>query len=147
MSQQDEPNRISIQLDNDPKSSDLQQVREGLNAYNVLHVDPDQHQLLAVYLRDSEDQICGGLTGGTYWGWLHIDILWLREDLRGQGYGQRLMAIAEAEGVRRGCRHAMVDTHDFQAPDFYRKLGYVEWGVLEDLPAGHQRIFFRKELV
>jgi hypothetical protein len=34
----------------------------------------------------------------------------------------------------------------FQAPDFYRKLGYEEFGRLDDFPPGHSRLFFRKNL-
>jgi hypothetical protein len=55
------------------------------------------------------------------------------------------MARAEEEAIRRGCCHAYLDTFDFQAPGFYRKLGYSEWGVLEDFPPGHQRIFLKKD--
>jgi hypothetical protein len=57
-----------------------------------------------------------------------------------------MMAQAEAEAIRRGCRHAHVDTIDFQAPDFYLKLGYTVWGVLDDIPPGHRRIFLKKDL-
>ncbi|MCA9909224.1 MAG: GNAT family N-acetyltransferase, partial [Anaerolineae bacterium] len=51
-----------------------------------------------------------------------------------------------AEALRRGCNYAHVDTLDFQAPDFYRQLGYTVWGQLDDLPPGHTRYFMRKTL-
>jgi hypothetical protein len=62
--------------------------------------------------------------------------------------GVRGQADADGGGRSRAARlhHAMVDTFDFQAPGFYQKLGYVEWGVLEDFPGGHRRIYFRKDL-
>lgn len=81
-----------------------------------------------------------------YGSWLHIDILWIREDAHHLGYGKWMVVEAEAAGIRRGCKHAQVDTHDFQAHEFYRKLGFKVWGVLDDLPPGYQRIFFRKDL-
>jgi ribosomal protein S18 acetylase RimI-like enzyme len=34
------------------------------------------------------------------------------------------MAAAESEAVRRGCRQLLLTTFSFQAPDFYRKLGF-----------------------
>jgi hypothetical protein len=34
----------------------------------------------------------------------------------------------------------------FQAPDFYRKLGYQEYAVLERFPAPHRRHYFMKDL-
>jgi hypothetical protein len=35
----------------------------------------------------------------------------------------------------------------FQALQFYQKLGYTMFGVLDDLPEGSQRIFLKKDLV
>ncbi|MGF6648257.1 hypothetical protein P3T17_006420 [Paraburkholderia sp. GAS82] len=36
----------------------------------------------------------------------------------------------------------IVDTFSFQAPDFYRKLGYSEWGRLTEMAGVHERYFF-----
>jgi len=56
-----------------------------------------------------------------------------------------LQAI-ETEGRARGCRWAEVSTFDFQAPDFYRKAGYEQYGVKRDYPPGHANYLFRKNL-
>ncbi len=56
------------------------------------------------------------------------------------------MDAAEREAVARGCRQAVVDTHSFQAPDFYSRLGYVRCGLAEDWPLGYQQIYFQKRL-
>ena len=37
-------------------------------------------------------------------------------------------------------------THSFQAPDFYKKQGYQEFGRLADFPPGHSLIWFSKTL-
>ena len=66
---------------------------------------------------------------------------------RGQGLGTRLLALAEEEGIKRGCISAFLDSLSFQAPDFYLKRGYEIWGELKDLPVGHRRIFLQKKLV
>ncbi len=54
--------------------------------------------------------------------------------------------MAEQEALARGCRNVLVDTMSFQAPGFYRRLGYEEFGVLEGFPGPHSRHFFRKSL-
>jgi GNAT superfamily N-acetyltransferase len=59
---------------------------------------------------------------------------------------RRLMAVAEEEAVRRGCRNAWLDTHEFQAPGFYEKLGYAVFGKLADYPPGFARIFLTEHL-
>jgi len=82
----------------------------------------------------------------TYWDWLYVDLMWVWEDLRGQGFGQRLLSLAEEKARERGARHAYLDTFSFQAPCFYQNFGYQEFGRLEDFPAGHTRYFLTKEL-
>ena len=68
------------------------------------------------------------------------------EVLRGRGIGTRLMILAEQEARRRGCRGVAVDAFDCQAAEFYRKLGYTEFGALADCPPGHRQIDFSKLL-
>jgi hypothetical protein len=45
----------------------------------------------------------------------------------------------------RGCHSARLDTFSFQAPEFYRRMGYEVFGVL-DYPPDHKRIFLKKQL-
>jgi GNAT superfamily N-acetyltransferase len=88
----------------------------------------------------------GGVLGEVYWGWFYLDLLWVKEELRGRGYGHRLLEIAEDEARKRGAKHVYLDTFSFQAPDFYERHGYQVFGELEDFPTGHQRYFLRKDL-
>ena len=89
----------------------------------------------------------GGLTGHVWGSWLHVQFLWIADALRGQRHGTRLMDAAEQFAIERGATAATLETHSFSAPDFYRKRGYVEFGRLDDYPAGHAKLFMRKSLV
>jgi GNAT superfamily N-acetyltransferase len=89
---------------------------------------------LNLLLRDANGTVRGGLLGESGWGWLHIHILWVAEAERRRGYGGELLARAEAEARRRGCHGVHLDTHEYQAPDFYRRRGYEVFGVLNDYP-------------
>jgi len=86
------------------------------------------------------------LIGETYYGWLYINLLFIREELRGQGYGHRLLTLAEEEALKRGAGNAYLDTFSFQAPDFYQQHGYQVFGTLQDFPPGCQRYFLQKKL-
>jgi len=101
---------------------------------------------LSVVLRDDAGSIVGGLTGSTNWGWLHVDLLAVSEDVRGAGAGSALLAAAEDIARERGCGYSYLDTFSFQALGFYEKHDYEIFGVLDDFPTGAQRYFLRKKL-
>ena len=136
-----------LTIEDEPAESDKEVVARGLEAFNLLHAPEDNHQELAVFVRDAETgEIAGGLTGMTFWDWLCIDLLWLRDDVRSHGYGHQLLTTAEDQARRRGCKHAFVDTLSFQAPDFYQRHGYRIYGQLNNLPPGHTRYYLTKKL-
>jgi ribosomal protein S18 acetylase RimI-like enzyme len=56
------------------------------------------------------------------------------------------MDAAEAFAVERGAFAATLETHGFQAPNFYTKRGYGVFGRLDDYPPGHAKLFPRKRL-
>jgi GNAT superfamily N-acetyltransferase len=127
-------------------SADIQVLIKGLSDYNAAHAGGDTPCYLLVTVRDDDGKVTGGLLGAIYLGWLSIQVVWLDEALRGQGYGQRLMALAEAEAVRRGCPRVFVETLSFQALPFYEKCGYTVFSRLADFPPGGARYALTKQL-
>jgi GNAT superfamily N-acetyltransferase len=118
----------------------------GLTAFNQQQAGDDHGENLCYVLKDTDGEIVGGVIGATYWDWLYINLMWISEDLRGRGYGKELLLLAEEKARQRGAKHAYLDTFSFQAPGFYKKLGYEVFGVLQDFPHGHQRYFLKKNL-
>ena len=135
-----------LSLESNPDPGDVEAIRAGLRAHNVARTGADDARPLVIILRDEAGTVVGGLTGTTFWGWLAIERLWIDEAARGRGYGARMVRMAEVEAVARGCRQVLLDTMSFQAPEFYRKLGYEEFGVLEGFAGQHSRHYFRKTL-
>ena len=137
----------SIVVDDRPAPADVAVVRDGLAAYNRARTDEDDtFTPLTLFVRDASGAVAGGLLGGTYWGWLYVEILWLAEPARGRDLGSQLLEAAERIARQRGCHAAHLDTMSFQARGFYEKHGYTVYGVLDDLPRGHQRYFLKKDL-
>ena len=95
-------------------------------------------------LKDEAGTIIGGLTGYALYEWMFVQYLSVAESARGTGLGQALVERAESWGREQGLGGMWLETFDFQAPDFYRKLGFVEFGAIEDHPTGSRRIFFHK---
>ncbi len=129
-----------------PSDAAWEAIGGGIRDFNIEQAGPDQGKQLCILMYDAAGAIVGGLIGATYWEWLHVDLLWVRQDLRGCGHGSRLLAEAEEEARRRGARNAYLDTFTFQAPGFYERHGYRVFGELEGFPAGHRRYFMSKPL-
>jgi len=137
---------IQITEDEFPELDDIAAIQRGLHAFNQEMGGPYDRDPVTVLARDAAGAVRGGLLGLTYWNWLFIDWLWLARDMRGQGLGSRLLARGEDAARARGVTHAYTDTFDFQAPGFWLRHGYEEFGRLDGMPPGHARIWFRKTL-
>ena len=129
-----------------PSENEIAFVREALDRFNKHTVGDDCHSPLNIVEYDGDGNVIGGISGGTYWGWLYIDILWVDESHRKHGIGTRLLHEAESEAIHRGCHHVHVDTMSWQAPDFYKKHGYTVIGILPDIPSGNQKYLLIKAL-
>lgn len=117
-----------------------------INSYNSQQAGDDNAQQLSFVLQSPDGKVVGGVIGVVYWDWFSLELMWMEEQYRGQGYGHRLLTLAEEEAQKRGARHVHLDTFSFQAPGFYEKHGYEVFGELQDFPAGHQRFYMRKDL-
>jgi len=80
-------------------------IGDGLNAFNDATVGYADRVTLHVLVSDPDSgKIVGGITGRTSLGLMFIDLVYLPEILRGRDIGARMMALAEEEARRRGCR-------------------------------------------
>jgi ribosomal protein S18 acetylase RimI-like enzyme len=130
----------------DPSGELGGEVLSQLRHYNRGHAGDPQREPLMLAAHRADGTLAAGLVGEFGWRWLHVDLLWVAEDQRGQGLGSKLLALAEDEARRRACVGIYLDSFDFQAPGFYRKLGYDVFGVLEDYPPGSRQTYFSKRL-
>ena len=129
-----------------PGPKDVSFLEDRINEFNIAATGFDDGELLSIFVRDEKGEITAGIYGWTWGGACEIRSLWVHENLRGQGIGRDLLARAEAEALRRGCRQIVLDTHSFQAPDFYQKYGYRVIGIHDDYPRGHQIYYLEKKL-
>jgi len=129
-----------------PEESAWGIIGQNLHNYNIHQAGDNNFQRLCFIVQAADKSIVGGVLGEIHWDWLYIDLMWVSEELRGCGHGQRLLEAIEDEARRRGAKNAYLDTFSFQAPDFYKKQDYKVFGELKNFPAGHQRYFLTKQL-
>jgi GNAT superfamily N-acetyltransferase len=133
-------------MTDDPARSDRDYLDERIYEYNIAATEITDGRLMFFTVRDEQETIIAGLSGWTWGGCMEIEYLWVREEWRGEGFGTRLLAAAEAEGIARGCTQAVLNTHSFQAPEFYKKYGYEVYGAVDDYPRGFSHFHLKKRL-
>ena len=94
---------------------------------------PDENGKLAFALIEN-GKIIGGITGKMNFNRCHVSGLGIESASRSGGYGALLMEKIEDAATQRGATIMTVSTQDFQARDFYERLGYTVFGELEDCP-------------
>jgi len=122
-------------------------LEPGLDEINMAATDVDEERTFSVGIDEPDGTLIGGLTGWI-WGYTSgISMVWIRTSSRGDGWGARLLASAEQEVRRQGCRRIFVSSFNFQAPDFYRRHGYEEIARVPGLLAdGVEDVWFVKHL-
>ena len=135
-----------IDYEESPEDSAWGIIGQGLGSYNKKHAGEEKFQRLCFVLRAPNQEIVGGVLGEFYWDWFHLDLLWVKDEYRGQGYGKSLLETIEDAAKQRGALNIFLDTFSFQAPGFYEKRGYQVFSELQDFPVGHQRYFYTKKL-
>jgi ribosomal protein S18 acetylase RimI-like enzyme len=133
-------------INHHPSAQDLAFLEDQIIAFNCATTGYQDGKMLSVFVRNEKEEIIAGISGFTWGGYCKVEWLWVHADWRRQGYGKELLLAVEAEARARGCRQIVVDTHSFQAPGFYQKLGFEIIGLAQDCPQGHQSIYLQKSL-
>ncbi|MCJ8324665.1 MAG: GNAT family N-acetyltransferase [Rhizobiales bacterium] len=117
---------MQIVFETNPNENDVKTVFNGLVEFNKPVFNDDNLTHIACFCRDDEGKIRGGATGLTVGNIAMIRYLWIADELRGQGIGGQIFETLEAEFKQRGITEIHLDTYSFQAPEFYKKLGFEE---------------------
>ena len=136
---------MHVRLEN-KESHKAQEIGDLIRAYNRSKREEAESEPLNFYVEDEKGNLMAGLVAETFGNWLEIEYLFVKEELRGQGIGSKLLQQAESEAKKRNCRFAFVNTYQFQEPDFYINHGYKEVFTLQDYPYTGQRFYYQKDL-
>lgn len=137
---------LKLTIDNNPSEKDTDVIDNGLTEYNQKKTGFGEPVKRAIYVKDG-DEIKGGIVFVCMKPWAYVKQLWVSEELRGYGYGAKLLATAEDEAREQGSSKVMLDTFSFQAPEFYKKQGYSVISSIDDYPMdGVKRYWLAKEL-
>jgi GNAT superfamily N-acetyltransferase len=141
---------MNIEVTSNPQKEDLKILSEGIKSYNQQHI-PDtvvfeEDTKFAVFAKDDNGKVIGGIRACAYWNYCILELLWLSDKTRGLGVGSKLIDAFEKFAFDKGFNYVRTETVSFQARPFYEKLGYTVYGELPNYPKGHTTYCLYKEL-
>lgn len=142
-------NNNQIFISRECSELESQYIGNQINKYNLstspTKQDPPSESI-NLTIKNERGDVLGGILGRYYRFALYIHVLWISEELRGKGYGSRLLNEIERIAIEKGCKLVHLDTWDFQAPEFYKNHGFEVFGVLDGFPEGTKRYFLKKAI-
>ncbi|WP_225744500.1 GNAT family N-acetyltransferase [Marinilactibacillus sp. Marseille-P9653] len=91
--------------------------------------------------------LVGGIIGNKQYQNIHVAMLAVKDDYRGQSVGSMLLEEIEKRSREMDIIHITLSTKSYQAEGFYKKHGYEVFGTLEDMPIkGVTKFYFHKRL-
>ena len=73
------------------KSQKAQEIKNLIRAYNRSKREEAESEQLNLYVEDEKGNLLAGLIAETFGNWLEIEYLFVKEELRGQGIGSKLL--------------------------------------------------------
>jgi GNAT superfamily N-acetyltransferase len=119
-----------------PPEAVLQAIDAGLESHNSAAAPIGDVRPLAVTAALPPGEIIGGAVGRTWGACCELLQLWVHPDHRKAGTASRLLLEFEKMGAKRGCQTFYLTTLSYQAPEFYRKRGYVALAEISGYPDG-----------
>lgn len=120
-------------------------LHEKVQAYNKPYFEQANFENLSVIIRN-EEKVIGGSAGILRGDWLLIQELWVDENYRRQQLGSEILKTIEEKAQEKGCSHVLLDTFEFQAPEFYKKKGYEEVFVYQEHQITGKHYYLSKKL-
>lgn len=120
-------------------------IDRGLGDFNDTAAPLHLVEHLAVFAREG-GAIIGGAVGRTWGTQCELLQLWVAPEWRRRGVALELVQRFEARALERGCTDAYLYTFSFQAPGFYRALGYAPAHTLRGYPQGIEQYLMTRPL-
>lgn len=120
---------------------------EGKHGTGILFKDADEEGLApsGIFAFSENDELLGGITYHTANDWVFIREGFVWEPYRRRGIYAALMAELEEAARASGFVGLDVWTYEWEAPEVYEALGFVQNGVHRNFPKGNTSIQYIKE--
>ena len=96
------------------------------------------------YHIEEEGELVAGIVAEAVFDTVEVEFLCVKESCRGKGWA--LLQYVEEQAENDGRKRILLNTYSFQAPEFYRSLGYEELLCVDPCFKEYKQYYFCKEL-
>jgi predicted acetyltransferase len=100
-------------------------MSDGFIAYEASHGIDVNYKRLSVVISNEKNIACGVINAYTAFAEIYVDDIWVDSAYRGKGYGRLLLQALEEHFQGQGFNNINLVTSAFQAPEFYKKCGFI----------------------
>lgn len=136
---------IKVNLDENTERID-DFINEAFTDYALVNEVALNFEEYCFIAEDDEGKVIGSITGRAYYNEVHIGDLIIDKEHRRLNLGSKLVKTVEEAYKGKGYDKITLTTFGFQAPDFYKKLGYTLEYVREDKDPKLCKYFYCKSL-
>ena len=122
-------------------------IGANLKEFNESQVGPYEFKPFTIHITNDSEDIIGGLTGDIFDKICLFQLLWVHENERQKGLGTELFKKLEEFARNNGCEIIQLKTAEFQAKQFYEKMGFTVVATLPNSFKGYTGYFMRMNLI
>lgn len=122
---------------------DNETVHRMLQKYNAAYMEEGRD---FSYCIEEDAEILAGIVASSLFDTVEVEYLCVRKECRGKGYGRQLLEKVEEQAKEAGIRRIFLNTYSFQAPEFYKKMGYHQLFEIDPAFKSYSQFYFVKEL-
>lgn len=116
-----------MQIHEQALTSELKQIiYNGFKEHDIsLYGTVGITESISFCIKDIHDNVIAAVVVHMLWGALHIKYVWTHKNHRNKGCATTLMHRVFEYAKEKECPFAFIETMSFQAPEFYKKFGFV----------------------
>ncbi|MDA0911330.1 MAG: GNAT family N-acetyltransferase [Proteobacteria bacterium] len=124
ISRDGQSNKAYVILEENEKPEIRSILDNGLKVFNESQIGTYQHEPFMLHITEGKT-IIAGCYGDITRNNCYVDCIWVDSNHRKKGVAKTLMTKLEAYAGGKKCLVITIETADFQAQDFYTKIGFI----------------------
>ena len=124
----------------------VDEIETRLETYDENYITYKMNGSIQIGMEDDGKLIAGLDACVTTFKILYVSTVFVDEEYRRKGIGERLIREMEKRAFEMGINTIRLDTFDWQGKDFYEALGYKCVGQYDNTEDGYSEYFFLKRI-